>query len=271
MIRRAALSGLTAIFLVSGLSVAAAPERPTGALEAARLVDAMPLEGKLFHVQGLALNSTRIWVTSVDRWEKRGYIHEFERATGRLLRQRELTDGARYHPGGIALAHGVIWVPVAEMRPDSSSMLVQLDVQSLEPRRTIAVSDHLGCVAVDGTTLVAGNWDSRTLHVFDLADEAATGPLRSITNPSPTRHQDMLFAGGMLVAGGHRTPWSGTVDWIDWESMELARSLDAGSVGTIRPLGNGGPLTGEGMTIEGNDLYFVAEDGPSRLLRYRLD
>ena len=65
--------------------------------------------------------------------------------------------------------------------------------------------------------------------------------------------------------------WSGAVDWIDWPSMKVTRTLRAGAIGPIRPVGRGGPYTGEGMAIEGRDLYVVPEDGPSRMFHFKLD
>lgn len=268
MIRRTLRPAMIAlIFLLPAFSNAASPARPDG-IEQARLLDTLQLRGELFHVQGLAMSGQRVWVTSVDRRNRRGYIHEFDRASGRFLRRLELTDGARYHPGGISIAGGSIWVPVAEMRSRSTSRIVEIDADTLQVRRSVPFPDHLGCIAVAGDRLVAGNWDSRLLYVFDLTGQAET---RSIRNPSPTHYQDMKFVDGTLIAGGNRGLFSGTVDWIDWPSMTLARTLRAGSVGPVRPFGRGGPLTGEGMTIEGRDLYVVPEDGPSRVFRFRLE
>ena len=269
MIRKTMRSGLTAlVLLLSCLSVAAAPDRFDGAIEHARLVGAVQLEGEMFHVQGLELDGRRIWVTSVDQKNRKGYIHEFDRRTGKLLRRLELTDGAKYHPGGISISGGSIWVPVAELKPKSSSVLVEIDADSLQVRRRIHVADHLGCVAASGRNLVAGNWDSQLLYIFDLAD---TARVRVVPNPSPTHYQDMKFVDGQLVGGGSLTLWSGAVDWIDWPSMKLRRTLRAGAIGPVRPLGRGGPYTGEGMAIEGRELYVVPEDGPSRLFHFRLD
>ena len=269
MIRKTMRSGLTAlVLLLSCLSVAAAPDRFDGEIEHARLVGAVQLEGEIFHVQGLELDGRRIWVTSVDQKNRKGYIHEFDRRTGKLLRRLELTDGAKYHPGGISISGGSIWVPVAELKPKSSSVLVEIDADSLQVRRKIHVADHLGCVAASGRNLVAGNWDSQLLYIFDLAD---TARVRVVPNPSPTHYQDMKFVDGQLVGGGSLTLWSGAVDWIDWPSMKLKRTLRAGAIGPVRPLGRGGPYTGEGMAIEGRELYVVPEDGPSRLFHFRLD
>ncbi|MCW1430548.1 DUF6454 family protein [Novosphingobium sp. JCM 18896] len=266
--------GATALLLVLwSLSVAAAPDRPDAdwagsGIENARLQGTLKLDGEVFHVQGLELDARRIWLTSVDQANRKGYLHLFDRTSGKLLRRIELTDGARYHPGGISRSGRSLWIPVAEMRPDSSAVLIELDADSLRLSRKIRVADHLGCVAASGHILVAGNWDSRMFYVIDLA---APGRVRKLANPSPTHHQDIKFVGDQLVAAGNLSLWSGTVDWIDWPSMRLRRTLRAGAIGPVRPFGRGGPLTGEGMTIDGRDLYVVPEDGPSRLFRYRLD
>jgi hypothetical protein len=267
MIRKTIRSSLTALFLVLSSLAVAAPDELDAGIEGARLLGTLNLQGELFHVQGLELDGRRIWVTSVDQQNRKGYIHEFDRRTGKLLRRLELTDGARYHPGGISMSARSIWVPVAEMKPKSSAVLVEVDADSLRIRRKIRVADHLGCVAASGRNLVAGNWDSELLYIFDLDNEAR---VRTVPNPSSTHHQDMKFVGGQLVAGGSLTLWSGAVDWIDWPSMKLRRTLRAGAIGPVRPLGRGGPYTGEGMAIEGRDLYVVPEDGPSRLFRFRL-
>lgn len=255
------------VLAVSSLSAAAAVPF-SSLIEQANLVQTIQLGGNLFHVQGLALEPARIWATSVDNATRTAWLHEFDRATGKPLRRIELTDGARYHPGGISVEGGLIWVPVAEMRPESSAVLVGIDARTLEVRRRIAVADHLGCVAVSGNRLVAGNWDSKLLYEFD----AATGAqVQIVPNPSQTRYQDIKFVGDHLVAGGHRDWISGTIDWIDWRSHKLVRSLKAGAIGPVRPFGRGGPLTGEGMAIEGRDVYLLAEDGPGRVFHYRLE
>lgn len=268
MIRKTIRSSLTTLFLVLSSLAVAAPDPFNGGIEHARLLGTLKLEGDLFHVQGLELDSRRIWVTSVDQEKRKGYIHEFDRLSGKLLRRLELTDGARYHPGGISISGRSIWVPVAELKPKSSAILVEVDADSLQIRRKIHFADHLGCVAASGTALVAGNWDSELLYIFDLSNNAR---VRTVPNPSSTRHQDMKFVDGQLVAGGSLTLWSGAVDWIDWPSMKLRRTLRAGAIGPVRPLGRGGPYTGEGMAIEGRDLYVIPEDGPSRLFHFRLD
>lgn len=83
----------------------------------------------------------------------------------------------------MALRSKSIWVVVAEHWARSSAVLVELDNATLTVRRRISIADHLGCVAVSGSELVAGNWDSRLLYVFDRRGRQ----VRVIQNPSPTR------------------------------------------------------------------------------------
>lgn len=262
-------SGIAALAVALASAGAAASSQPwQGGIEGARLAGVLKLEGPLFHVQGLELDRRHIWVTSVDNQLKRAYIHQFDRASGRLLRRADLTDGVRFHPGGISLSGSSIWVPVAEYRPDSTTVLLELDAATLAVRRRIAIADHLGCVAVRGRTLVAGNWDSRLLYVIDSQGEA---PVRAVPNPSPTGYQDMKFAGDTLVASGTRSWLDGTVDWIDPRTMTVSRTLRAGATASARMVGPLSAYTREGMAIEGHDLYLVPEDGESRLFRFRLD
>ena len=263
MFRKAPRTVFIALFLLLiGLTAAAAQQLGSAPVEHAQLLGALPLEGELFHVQGVDLDRRHIWVTSVDRANHRGFLHQFDRATGKFLRRLELTDGARYHPGGISLHGGSIWVPVAEMAPNSSAVIVEIDTETLQIRRRIRVADHLGCVAVSDSVLVAGNWDSRLLYMFD---RRSGQQLRVMPNPASTAFQDIKLIGGQLVGAGPVTLWSGTIDWIDLASMRPVRTLHAGATDRAAP------YTGEGMALKGRDLYLISEDGPSRLFHFRLE
>ena len=261
MTRKTIRTMLTAASLLLLSLTAATAQQEGGAIQHAQLIDILKLDGEVFHVQGVDLDSRRIWITSVDLAGRKGYLHEFDRHSGSLLRRLELTDGPRYHPGGLSLHGGSIWVAVAEMTPDSSATLEEIDTESLRIRRRIQVADHLGCVAVSGSTLIAGNWDSRLLRIFDLPSGKQ---VRVVRNPFATAYQDIKLVGGQLVASGTVTPLSGTIDWIDWPSMKLAHTVRTGVTDRARP------YSGEGMALKGRDLFLVPEDGPSRLFHFRL-
>jgi hypothetical protein len=269
MVRKAIRAALAAIVLSApSLPSAATPSQIEQGIEHARLLGTLQLQGELFHVQGVDLDAAHIWVTSVDKEHKRGYLHEFDRATGRFIARLDLTDVTRYHPGGFSISGGSIWVPVSEYRAHSTAVLEEIDIQTLQVRRKIRVADHLGCAAVSGDHLVAGNWDSKQLYIFDLRGSA---PVRVVPNPTGTSYQDMKFIGGQLVAGGTLGWSSGSIDWIDFPSMRLAQSLRTGATGRMSLFGKARPWSGEGMAMQGRDLYLLPEDGPSRLFKFELD
>jgi Family of unknown function (DUF6454) len=269
MIRKAIGSRLAAFTLLfSSLAVSASPTEMRDSVEHARLLGTLALNGELFHVQGVEVDTDHIWVTSADRDNHKGYIHEFDRATGQIVRRLELTDGPRFHPGGISMSGNSIWVPVAELKANSSAVLVEIDKDTLQIRRTIRVADHLGCVAASGNTLIAGNWDSRLFYIFDLT---GAQPVRTVHSPTRTRYQDMKLVDGKLVAGGMLTGQSGTIDWIDPAHMRLLRTLRTGATISAGPLSPARSYTAEGMALKGRDLYLVPEDGPSRMFHFRLD
>jgi Family of unknown function (DUF6454) len=255
------MAGLLTLFLSVVLWSQQAAAPAVSGVEGARLADVQMLEGTLYHVQGIALDKEHIWVTSVDAANKRGYVHQFNRATRKFERQVDVTEGALFHPGGLSVSGDSIWVPVAEYRPNSSAVLVELDKRTLAVKRRIAVADHLGCVAVTTDGLIAGNWSSRRLYVFDREGRQT----RVIDNPSANQYQDIKFVDGMLVASGNLTKTTGAVDWYAWPSMKLVRSVQVGVSD------KGRIYTAEGMAVEGNNLYLLPEDGPSRLFHFVLE
>ena len=266
MIRKALQAAVAAMMLACAGTAAAHPK--LDGIEHAQLLDTITLHGQLFHVQGVDIDSQHIWVTSVDIKHQRGYLHEFDRATGAFVRRLDLTDGPRYHPGGFSIASHAIWVPVAEYRSKSSAVLEEIDPDTLQIRRKIRVADHLGCVAANDSNLIAGNWDSKRLYVIDPKGEAKTW---TVPNPSATRYQDMKFIDGELVAGGYLTRHTGTIDWIDYPSMTVMRTLHTGATPHGRLSTRARAYSGEGMTLQGRDLYVLPEDRPGRLFHFRLD
>lgn len=234
---------------------------PATGIEKARFIDAIPLEGTVYHVQGVDLDRDHIWVTSVDTRNRKAYLHQFNRKTHKLERDVDLTDGLRFHPGGFSIYKNSIWIPVAEYKPHSSAVLMELDKRTLAIKRRIMVSDHIGCLAVTKDDLIAGNWDSRQLYVFDLKSGKQ---IRVIDNPSTNNYQDIKFADGYLVASGVISRTSGSVDWYAWPTMKLIRSIRFGVTD------KGVPYTNEGMALKGNNLYLLPENGPTQLFHFVL-
>jgi hypothetical protein len=226
----------------------------------ASLKGTLPLDGKLYHVQGIDLDKEHLWVTSVDAANHKGYLHQFNRKTGKFERQLDLTDGVRFHPGGFSIRGNSIWLPVAEYQRHSTAILEEIDKRTLTVKRKFTVADHIGCVAISSDTLIAGNWDSRQFYVLDFEGKQ----LRIVDSPQANHYQDIKFMNGMLVASGVLSHTSGAVDWLAWPSLKLVRRIPFGVTD------QGVPYTAEGMAIQGQNLYLLPENGPSRLFHFLL-
>ena len=223
------------------------------------------LQTELDHVQGIDVEANRLWVSEAQRKEKRGRVHKFELSSGKLLRTADVTRGVRYHPGGITLDKNSLWVPVAEYRPKSSTTILRLDKSSLEVEETLDIADHIGAIAtapqpqgakVAAPQLWGANWDAR--QIYDLRTKT------SRDNVGGTAYQDLKFSRGLLVGGGLRNKTEFVIDWLDPGTLKLVRRIIAGKTD------RGVPYTQEGMTIKGDRLYLLPEDGHSRLLVFDL-
>uniref|UniRef100_UPI0039EE0E14 DUF6454 family protein n=1 Tax=Sinomonas sp. G460-2 TaxID=3393464 RepID=UPI0039EE0E14 len=130
-------------------------------------------------------------------------------------------DGDVYHPGGIDAAAGLLWVPVAEYRAGSRSIVYTIDTRTLVPARRFAVGDHVSWLAADPESgaLYGASWGSRRFHRWDLGgpgtgdgaagdgetrDGANVAEAESWDNPSAyVDFQDAQYdGGGRLVCGG---------------------------------------------------------------------
>lgn len=147
----------------------------------------IPVPFDVFHPQGFALVDGQLFLSSVeiiertrrypkpetelDRTAGKGKGHLFKMSMeGELLDHVELGEDSRYHPGGIDFDGTYVWVPVAEYRPNSESILYYVDPASMEVHVADYVSDHIGGVAynVDTKTLTAVSWGSRRIYTLGL-------------------------------------------------------------------------------------------------------
>jgi Family of unknown function (DUF6454) len=221
----------------------------------------LQLAGETHHVQGIDLDGERIWVTSVDAPRRKGYLLEFSLADGKLLRKVEIGQGERFHPGGLAADGDSLWIPVAEYRRTSSAVIQRRSKRTLEVEFEFPVGDHIGCVAASSAELLGGNWDSRDFYVWNRQGRQ----LRKMHNPTENHYQDLKFLGAQLVASGLLPDRAGAIDWLEYPSLKLLRRISAGK--TDRSV----EFTREGMTIRGERLYLLPEDGPSRVFVFRMD
>lgn len=255
-----------------------------------------------YHGQGFARAGEHLFLSSVeileptrpygarrdglDRSAGRGKGHLFKMdLSGKLLAQIELGEGAVYHPGGIDFDGTHVWVPVAEYRPNSRSIVYRVDPVSMQATEVFRFEDHLGGLVYnpDDGTLHGVSWGSRRFYTWKLDDAqrlAAEAPPEPLLTANPAHYidyQDCQYAGAgqalcaglnhyRLRAGGGAFALGG-VELID---LRQGRPLHQIPIPLWTETGlvlTRNPVEFE-ATATGLRAYFMPEDNKSRLFIY---
>ena len=240
---------------------------PKGALDALlhsgglKLIHEVPLQFATYHVQGLDLTKQFYFVTSVDKEQGRGWLFKINRQNAGLNSKIELTDGTLIHPGGVQFDGHYLWIPNAEYRRQSRTMIYGVDPNSMDIRRSFPVEDHIGAIASDGKNLLYGvNWDAIHFYMWDFDGHQKS----KVDSPTLIAYQDIKYFSGKLLCSGHKDDDS-VIDVIDPENWILVKRINLPRDGWENPLSR------EGMTFNGN-LYFLPDDGPnSNIMIFTLD
>ena len=173
-------------------------------------VSATPIAFNTFHPQGLVKVGGTLFLSSVevhDRDAGKGVGHLFKLdADGRKIADLTLGEGSIYHPGGIDFDGKDIWVPVAEYRPDSRSIVYRVDPASMTATEVLRARDHIGAIVrdTDDRSLHGVSWGSRRFYrwAVDRAGKAAA-PTRRLNPSHYLDYQDCKYAGRhrMVCAG----------------------------------------------------------------------
>jgi maltose-binding protein MalE len=248
--------------MVSVARQAAQSELISSLLEAnsLELLDSDALNFPTYHVQGLAVTEDIYYVTAVDRDDERAWLFKVDRNSLSLLEQKNLTEDALIHPGGIELDDTYLWIPNAEYDPDGPTKVLAIDPQSLEVTKTFTVSDHISLIASNGMDRLYGtNWGSADFYVWDWDGN----PIEIVASPTDMDYQDCQFVDPHLICGGYEGGF-GAIDVIDPGSWTLVNRINVG----VTSLGH--PLTREGLSFFGSRIYLLPEDGPnSEVLIYQ--
>ncbi len=227
-----------------------------------QFVQSVPLEGNTFHVQGVAVDGQRAWVTSVESVSKRGWLFEYELPSGKRLKAVEVTSGTCFHPGGLDQDADSLWIPVAEYTAKGRAVIQKRSKATLELLGSFEVADHIGAVAVAGESLFGANWDAKQIYTWSKDGKE----LQVRNNPLPVHYQDMKWRYGSLVASGllEKPKTGGVIHWLDPETLLPLQSIETGTTD------RGVAMSREGMDLTPELVYLVPEDNPSRLLIYQI-
>ncbi|MEO7242236.1 MAG: DUF6454 family protein, partial [Variovorax sp.] len=192
-------------------------------------VDEIAVRFDTFHPQGMVKIGDDFYVSSVeitkattryaapvdgyDRDTGAGQGHLFRiSAKGDLLGDLKLGEGSMFHPGGIDYDGTSIWVPAAEYRPNSRSIIYRVDPKAMRAEKVFEYGDHIGGLVhdTDANVLHGVSWGSRRFYAWPLDKEgkptnAEVKPadLR-VTNPAQyIDYQDCKYAppNRMLCSG----------------------------------------------------------------------
>ena len=266
-------------------------------------VATVPIAFPTHHPQGMLKIGDRFYMSSVeiieptqrfpeprdglDRDGRQGAGHLFEfDGTGKLLRQVKLGEGDVYHPGGIDYDGKHIWVPVAEYRPNSRSIVYRVDPATLQATEVFRFADHVGGIVHDKETkaLHGVSWGSRRFYRWGLDDalqvtNAGDPPekLRTMNTAHYIDYQDCHALSGsrMLCSGLNKYRQTaggpefalGGIELVDLKTgrplhqVPVALWSDKGLVMTQNPFF-------VEAQASGLRFYFVPEDDSSRLFIY---
>jgi hypothetical protein len=244
------------------------------------LVASVPIAFRTFHPQGMVKIGETLFVSSVeviDRDAGKGIGHLFKiDMAGNLVSDLTLGEGAIYHPGGIDYDGKDIWLPLAEYRPDSRSIVYRIDPNAMKAVEAFRVADHIGAVVhdTDDHTLHGVSWGSRRFYHWTLRGDSRR---RTLNTSHYLDYQDCKYV------GRHRMLCTGVTDLRqtrDGAPFHLG-GMDLVDLGDGRPLHQVPVLlwTAGGLDMTHNPVwiepsaaglrgYFIPEDDRSTLYVY---
>jgi Family of unknown function (DUF6454) len=269
-------------------------------------VSALPIAFPTYHPQGMVKIGEAFFVSSVeikeptkrfpqpvdgyDRDTGAGVGHLFKiDLKGNLVSHITLGEGSMYHPGGIDYDGKYIWIPVAEYRPNSRSIIYRVDAGTMQAEEMFRFADHVGGLVhdTDDHSLHGVSWGSRRFYRWPLdpngkPTNASETPekLRTLNTSHYLDYQDCKYA------GGHRMLCSGVTEMRITPEAPLFRlgGLDLVSLADGRPLfqtpvllwtASGFDMTHNPVWLETSDAglrgYFMPEDDKSVLYIYDAD
>lgn len=268
-------------------------------------IAAIPLQFKTHHPQGMVKIGDTLYLSSVevktkpekyptpqdgyDRNTGAGIGHLFKMdMQGNLLDSVTLGEGTIYHPGGIDYDGENIWVPVAEYRPNSSSIIYKVDPKTLKPTEVFRYKDHIGGIVhnTESNALHGISWGSRRFYDWAIDKNGQVAPPLEnssapayILNPSHyIDYQDCHYMGQQEMLCSGLSNYKSKDSEFSLGGLEIVNLKDH-RVSYQLPVEHWSPVSGLPMTqnpfwVEENNkelkAYFIPDDDQSVLYIYKI-
>ncbi|MBX3420359.1 MAG: hypothetical protein KF752_02265 [Pirellulaceae bacterium] len=181
-----------------------------------KLIKRQPLAFDTYHPQGLTRVGELFYLSTVQKPTRtdnaangsaanpqatagQGFLITYD-DSGQEVRRSGVGEGSLYHPGGIDRDEQYIWVPVAEYRPDSSTIIYRVEINSLKAETLFRISDHIGAVVRDPieNRLIGFSWGSRRIYAWQLDD---SHQLHSAQRTAPSQTSEHSLQESSVTAG----------------------------------------------------------------------
>lgn len=267
-----------------------------------QLVDEVKLNFRTYHPQGLVKVGDYYYVSSVEKTVSTkkfetpqggydrtpgkgvGYLFKFD-PKGELVSKVTLGEGTMYHPGGIDYDGQYIWVPVAEYRPNSQSIIYQVDPETLQAVEVFRFKDHIGGVVHNtwNETLHGVSWGSRRMYTWKLNGQGGVASFEGIPLFKKQKngshyidYQDCHFlADKYMLCGGlnhYDIPDVGKIALGGLELVDFDLQVAVHQIPVILYVNPAKPMTNNPFYFDiiENHLrfYFIPEDDESTLYVY---
>jgi hypothetical protein len=267
------------------------------------LAESVPMKFTTHHPQGMVKIGETLFVSSVevtkrpqrfarpvegfDRDTGAGVGHLFKvDMQGNLIADLRLGEGPIYHPGGIDYDGTYLWVPVAEYRPNSRSIIYRVDPATMTATAVLRFPDHVGAIVHDTEdhTLHGISWGSRRFYRWTLAGDGrvtnGNAPPETIRRMNPSHYVDYQDC---KYAGRHRMICTGLTEFRQRPDAQPFRlgGIELVDLRDARPLhqvpvalwtSGGLDMTHNPVwlssTATGLRAYFMPEDDKSTLYVY---
>lgn len=242
------------------------------------------------HSQGLYATEQHFLVTGrLESLPKKAMLLRFSRGADRTVEYLDITppdanEETLDHPGGFDRDdNGLFQIPLSTSHRRGPTLVQGYRVDAKRPLSeatvvtTALIDDHLGAVCCHGDTMLAANWDTKSIYF--IRDGMVVKKMEQVSalnrgNPTVAVQDWKSWPGDDTVGESRRMILGGLIKGKQPQAIIQVVDLFADKVYAThlmkRRVDVSKPITNEGLAILGDSLYLLPEDigHGAKVLRY---